>query len=318
MLIDPHLNPHDLTPAELIDRMIEASVDGAVITCTHSVTDAAPYLQALIDEDFVCFIGVELRTPYGDLVFIPEVADDTFFQRAWSPNLEESVTVDGETCWSLEALEALISDHEGAVLITHPYSRLSNRSWGDRGFTLDWVDAAETRIGRGLPHRDFLSDKITETKSWSRVGSSSGDCQYLGNALTVFTDDIESQDAICAALRDGVCWPVEFEDPMYPRARYQGVLVDEGPRRRTLEERERKEALDRVARQRGYHVEEEVTTHRSGGSWRAMGRGRGSSSAHNSRGQRGGRREQRDHSGDRNRTSRRDHQSKSSSRRRAH
>jgi hypothetical protein len=309
MLIDPHLNPHDLTPAELIDQLIEASVDGVVITCTHSTTQAVPYLKALIEEDFVCFVGVELKTPHGDLVLIPEVADESFFQRVWSPSSEESISVNGEECWPLDTLEKIISEHAGVVMITHPYSRLCDRSWGDRAFTLDWIDAAETRVGRGLPHRDFLSDKIAELKDWSRVGSSSGDSQYLGSALTVFSEDIESQEAICEALREGICWPIEFEDPMYPRARYQGVIVDEGPRRRTLEERERKDALDRVARQRGFHVEEEVTTHTSGGSWRAMGnrsRRGGQSSDH--RGQRDDHRNRRSNSQGQDRSGRQNNQ----------
>ena len=269
MLIDPHLNPHDLTPAELIDQLIEASVDGAVITCTHSTTAAVPYLKALIEEDFVCFVGVELKTPHGDLVLIPETADESFFQREWLPPADESIVVNGEVCWPLAMVEQMIAEHTGVVIMAHPYSRLYDRSWGDRAFTLDWIDAVETRVGRGLPHRDFLCDKIAELKDFSRIGSSSGDCQHLGSALTVFAEEIESQEALCEAIREGICWPIEFEDPMYPRARYQGVITDEGPRRRTMEERERKEALDRVARQRGFHVEEEVTTHTSGGSWRA-------------------------------------------------
>ena len=75
MLIDPHVNPKDLSPDELIDKMIEASMDGAVITCTHSALNAVPYIKALLDDEFVCYVGVELCTARGELLFIPETAD---------------------------------------------------------------------------------------------------------------------------------------------------------------------------------------------------------------------------------------------------
>lgn len=298
MLIDPHLNPHDLSPTELIDRMIEASLDGAVITFTHSAERAASYLEALEEEEFVCFIGVELNTSHGQLVLIPEQADEAFLSQQWAPSEAEREIIEGEVYWKLEALEPRLKSHQGVVILTHPYSRLTNRTWGDRAFTLDWVDAAETRIGRGLAHRDFLSDQVTGLKGWARVGSSSGDSQQLGSAATVVAEDIETQEALCTALRGRVCWPIEFEDPMFPRARYQGVVADAGPRRRTLEERERREALERVARSRGHHVEEEVSQYRAGGRWglktqtgkpRGPGRNQGSGrgrEGHQSRGDR--------------------------------
>lgn len=254
MLIDPHLNPHDLSPSELIDRMVEASVDGAVITCTHSAQDAVPYLKALVAEEFVCFAGVELRAAHGSLVFIPEELDEEFLSRDWAPSEDQQVWVNDEARWSDEALNRLLSELEGVVILAHPYSRMSNPAWGDRAFTLKRVDAVETRIGRGLPQRDHLSDQIAQSRGWSRVGSSGGDCQALGAAVTVVGEHVESQRDLCAALRGGVCWPIEFEDPMYPRARYQGVLPQEGSRYETLQERERRDGLNQVARKRGYQV----------------------------------------------------------------
>ena len=260
MLIDPHVNPHDVSPDELIDLMIDASVDGAVITCTHDARRALPYVEALLEEDFVALVGVELLTPHGALVFIPKEADEAFFNGAWCPNDEEAVSheqrgADGELIsapplWGLEALLARLQGLEGALLVSHPFSRLSSLSWGDRAYTLSEPCAVEVRVGRGLAVRDFLSDEVAMTKGWSRLGSCSGDLAFLGASLTAFVDNADSQAALCDALEKGVCWPIEFERPEHPRARYQGVVEDEGPRRVSLAEKERRKALSEVNRRR--------------------------------------------------------------------
>lgn len=267
MLIDPHVNPNTLSPSELIDHMIEASMDGAVITCTHSATAAVPYIKALLDDEFVCYVGIELKTTYGDIVFIPESADEAFFNAEWAPQGTDIDLIHDEELWKYEALQRHLKSFSGVQFAVHPYSRLNDRSWGDRAFTLQGCSAVETRIGRGLPQRDYLCDQLAETKAWTKLGSSNGDCQFLGSAATVIHESVKSQEHLCHALRNGLCWPIEFEDPMFPRARYQGVQEDEGSRHRSFEERERKEALDRVAQQRGYQVEETVHQHKSGGRW---------------------------------------------------
>lgn len=260
MLIDPHVNPHDLSPDELIDLMIEASLDGAVITCTHSARDALAYINALSDEDFVGLIGVELRTQHGTLVFIPEEANEAFINTDWSPGGEAAIPntcrdadgelIDLEPLWRLEALTAQLQRFKGALLVAHPYSRLNAYTWGDRAYTLQAVSAVEVRTGRGLPVRDFLSDEVAETKGWSRVGSCSGDLSYLGSSMTAVLESADSQAGLCEALTQGVCWPIEFERPEHPRPRYQGVTEDEGPRRVSLAEKERREALEEVNRRR--------------------------------------------------------------------
>ena len=267
MLIDPHVNPRECSPAELIDRLIEASIDGAVIACTHSAKDSVPYVKALLDDEFVCFVGVELKTTYGDLVFIPQDANDQFFNQNWAPDTADQ----GEEVWDLDHLLEQLDEHEGVLCLTHPYNRLQQSSWGDRAYTLKGISATATRIGRGLAHRDFLSDQLSQIKGWSRLGTSGGDCQFLGSAMTVVAEDVETQEALCQALSMGVCWPIEFEDPMFPRARYQGVVEDEGPRRQSLDARERREALNEVARSRGYQVEERVDHRKPGGRWGQRG-----------------------------------------------
>lgn len=256
MLIDPHVNPYNADPDELLDALIDASLDGALISCTHSARDALPYLKALEEEDFVGFVGVELLTSHGALVFVPREANETFFKASWNPNKEQAEQipsgVEGESIsvWSLEALQERLKGEQGVTFVVHPFSRLASRAWGDRAYTLNNVSAVETRVGRGLAVRDFLCDQVAEQKGWARLGSCGGDLTVLGSAATALLDSVETQSALCEALERGVCWPVEFERPDHPRPRYQGVVEDEGPRRVTLAEKERKEALAHVNRAR--------------------------------------------------------------------
>lgn len=260
MLIDPHVNPHHLSPDELIDLMIDASLDGAVITCTHSALDAEPYVNALLDEDFVAYVGVELLTTFGALVFIPKVVNHDFLKANWSPKgsaaiQREQRDLDGEliesqVLWDLDPLLLQLKSFEGILIVVHPFSRLSATFWGDRAYTLTDACAVEVRTGRGLPVRDFLSDEIAETKGWSRLGSCSGDLAYLGASVTAVLESADHQESLCDALRQGICWPIEFERPELPRPRYQGVVEDEGPRRISLAEKESREALDEVNRRR--------------------------------------------------------------------
>jgi|GEM_PF-1792837 len=283
MLIDPHLNPYTLEPTELVDALIEASLDGAVVTCTHDARAARRYVEALRAEEFVALCGVELLTAHGALVAIPREADEAFFKGRWAPEGDEVATdADGRGAegggargvgddegdddlaerapppprWRLEALLKRLSGFDGVVVVCHPFSRLTARAWGDRAYTLRLAHAAETRVGRGLAVRDFLCDQLVELKGWARLGSCGADLHYLGAAATALPDAVDSQRALCDALQAGACWPVEFERPESPRARYQEVMADEGPRHETLEERERREALAEVNRRRGAPIDE--------------------------------------------------------------
>ena len=122
-------------------------------------------------------------------------------------------------------------------------------------------------------------------KGWSRVGSCSGDLAFLGSSLTALLDSSDTQEGLCEALEKGVCWPVEFELHELPRPRYQGVVEDEGPRRVSLAEKERREALDALNRrrpQRGSAPIDQIFG-------RGPKSGRSGEAGHQGRGHRGGR-----------------------------
>ena len=248
MIIDPHVNPDGWDVDELIDRVIEASLDGVVITSTHEAKASRKYVNALLKEDFVAFYGIEFKTTFGTLFYLPRHADERFFSQDWTPANQEEL-------WDLEALFALLDPHEGILFLSHPYSRLKTPNWGDRAYTLYQIQGCETRIGRGLSNRDFLADQIAELKGWSRLGSCSGDPHHLGTATTIVSDKVTNQEALYLALSQHICWPVEFESAQHPRSRYQGTVHAEGPRRLSLEERERKERMLKHDQKKGHAVD---------------------------------------------------------------
>ena len=244
MIIDPHVNPEGWDLNELIDQMIEASVDGVVITLTHKTKPAKKYVDALLNEDFVAFYGIEFKTEFGTLFFLPRQVDTPFFDQEWAPQSQDDL-------WDLKALFSLLEPHEGLLFLSHPYSRLKEPNWGDRAYTLHRIQGCETRIGRGLANRDFLADQIAELKGWSRLGSCSGDPRHLGSATTIVSDKVRTQEDLYEALSRHICWPVEFESPQHPRVRYQGVIEAEGPRKLSLQERQHQEAIIRHDQRQG-------------------------------------------------------------------
>jgi hypothetical protein len=214
LLIDPHVNPLALTPADFIQQMIEASIDGVVLTLKHQVKEALPYIQALNENDFIVFQGVELQLQKGSIVFIPDQLDTKFIRTDFNPK-------NGQF-WSQNDAFALLSQFAGVVIAVHPYSRIATSSLGDLLFQLPRLDAIETRVGKGNAIRDLLCDEACKYKKTARIGSCSGDVKKLGMAVTAFNDQIESQADLTQAIRDQLCWPIEFENPLLPRDRYQG------------------------------------------------------------------------------------------------
>ncbi len=214
MLIDPHVNPLSLTPSAFIEQMVEASIDGVVLALKHQVKEALPYIQALNENDFIVFQGVELQLQKGSIVFIPDHLDQSFIRTDFKPK--------NGAFWSEKDAFELLKAFSGVVIAVHPYSRMSHSALGDLVFALPRLDAIETRIAKGNAIRDLLCDEACKYKKVARIASCSGDIKKLGMAVTAFNDQIESQADLTQAIRDQLCWPIEFENPLLPRDRYQG------------------------------------------------------------------------------------------------
>jgi hypothetical protein len=213
LLIDPHVNPNHTSPQELLTLLQESALTGVVLAMKHEVKACLPYIKLLHDHDFIVFQGVELQLEHGSLVFIPEQVDQQFIQFNFQPKGNH---------WHIKDLFAHIKGLKGVLIATHPYSRLSTSALGDVLFTLPRLDAVETRIAKGQPIRDLLCDEAAKFRKLARIGSSSGDLKRLGQAVTAFSDQISTQSDLVQAIKEQLCWPIEFENVAYPRDRYQG------------------------------------------------------------------------------------------------
>ena len=254
MLIDPFVNPNDIDPEELIELLQDTPLDGVVITATNRPRNIADYIEILEEEDFLAFWGLELQLASGRLVFIPEQANEMYFNFPWPKEDEQA---------DMALIQRAMKELNGVWLVPHPYLRQSDENWGDRAYGLKDINGCIVRVARGLPARDYLTDLCAESKGWARLGSCGGELRFLGSAMTVVSEKVEDQESLVHQLKAQVCWPIELELTSHPRKRYQGVSLDEGPRRMSMAERAEREAM--AALRDGYNGEQRRGHHRGTG-----------------------------------------------------
>ncbi|MCB9535207.1 MAG: hypothetical protein H6704_03005 [Myxococcales bacterium] len=239
MLIDFHANPGSRSPEEFAAAVEAAGLDAVVVTLPNTTKKLEAYLDALEDAEILAFGGVELTLDRGALVFVPRVLDDAFLDARWSPKEARP--------WALDEALKLLAGFQGALLAGHPYVREGRSPLGDRIYTIKGLKGIETRIGRGLVTRDRLADTAADARGWVKLGSSGGEPDQLGVAMTVLLADVDEQDDLVDALAPDVCFPLELDDPAKPRDR-SAPVIDRPPPRRD-DERGRRD--DRGGRGRG-------------------------------------------------------------------
>ncbi|MCA9558848.1 MAG: hypothetical protein KC583_09825, partial [Myxococcales bacterium] len=200
MLIDFHANPGSRSPEEFAAAVEAAGLDAVVVTLPNTTKKLEAYLDALEDAEILAFGGVELTLDRGALVFVPRVLDDAFLDARWSPKEARP--------WALDEALKLLAGFQGALLAGHPYVREGRSPLGDRIYTIKGLKGIETRIGRGLVTRDRLADTAADARGWVKLGSSGGEPDQLGAAMTVLLADVDEQDDLVDALAPDVCFPL--------------------------------------------------------------------------------------------------------------
>lgn len=234
MLIDPHVNPGDLSPEALAERIDNSELDGVVITDGNRADRTAAFVKAVEDRDLWAFAGVELALEKGTLVLIPRVADDAFFSGKWSP---------GPRLWSFEAAAERIAGFDGVVIASHPYHRELESALVDQVYALPKVHGIETRLGRKGHHMwNQLADAAAGHLNAAQLGSSGGDVEFLGGGITVIPGDSLTQAGLVEAIEGHTTLPVVFQSADAPHPRERGIEQararrsergddDRGPRR---------------------------------------------------------------------------------------
>jgi hypothetical protein len=210
MLIDLHANPGDLGPEEFATAVSEAGLDAVVVTRTNRADGLDAYLDALDAKEVDGFIGVELALEKGMAVFIPSTESEAFGGADW--------TNEGRP-WTMEALKTRLSELDGATIAAHPYYRDEHAPLGDRIYQLKPVSGITTRVGRGRLVWDRLADQAAVKRNLAKLGTSGGNAEYLGAAATAFSEEIETQADLVAAIDEGACLLIEMDSPDAPRDR---------------------------------------------------------------------------------------------------
>ena len=221
MIIDSHVSPGDLAPADLAQAIVDAGLDGVVIADNNRVDRLADYLDAAEDAGLQAFAGVELTLDRGTLVFVPRYADDAFFMHRWSP---------GAKLWALpDALECARA-LDGALLAGHPYHRDREPILGDLVYGITDIVGIETRVGQARHIWNELADSAMRVMKAAPLGTCGGDLARLGLAGTVIPGEIEDEAALVDALTARDCLAVELRDVGEP---YRPPRSFEPPPRRS-------------------------------------------------------------------------------------
>lgn len=208
MLIDLHVHAgnNGLAPSDVLARAPALGLEGVAFVGDDAFTDVRA-LRAKGGPVRV-FSGAEVTTDRGHyLVFLP--GPDA------PPPLDALFGERGPTGWPIRDVLARTRALGGAVIAAHPYDTTIPAPGGDILFTLPTLSAVETVNGRrnhGLAHQAI---EAAETLGLPCVGGSDarGSLDEVGKAATLFTRTIENEAELCAALRSGACWPVEFGLP---------------------------------------------------------------------------------------------------------
>ena len=239
MLIDPHANPGALSPTAFAQAIAAAGLSGAIIARAHRSDDMNTWFAALEDAGLVPFAGVELHLDRGRVVFVPDNWEAPAFAAAnWG---HPDAAVDSE------ALLAQCAEIGGALIASHPYCRELGEVMGDRVYRLRNLVGVVVKVGTGQLSWDTLAEHAATAKRAARLGSSNGQVARLGFAATVVPDEVEDEAGLVEALRAGLSFPIEFDDPTAPRDR----SVPVPPRRDDGDERGPRRDDDRGPRRDG-------------------------------------------------------------------
>lgn len=198
MKIDLHVHTCVSSPCSRIDpermvlRAIETGLDAVCVTEHDEIEGAEVAREIGRRHGFPVFRGVEVFTDMGDMLTFGLYRDAP----AWRVPLEELLELCGST---------------GAVLIpAHPcrvsgeLERLHRPEKVE--FLLMSVTALETHNGGCTPGGNRAALELAESRSLPGVGGSDAHFEFqVGRCLTIFDDDVATEEELIAALKAGRC-----------------------------------------------------------------------------------------------------------------
>lgn len=219
-----------LTHKEAITRARAAGLDAICFTERFRPLGIEEALQAGRDESFPVFIGVDIPTLRGRLLFIPEDPKNAeFLAAAWADRVVPIAA---------EEIAAQLAPL-GVVIVVTPYLREAGRgAMCDRAFMLQNIHGVEAFTG--FSGHDETSEELSVELAMARglavVGGSdvTDDPSAIGRSATLLRVAARSQAHLCELLRGGDAWSAQLGRQPAPvsEGRFDGPRRDDGPRER--------------------------------------------------------------------------------------
>jgi len=194
--IDMHVHTNISSPCSLIDpgRMVERALEiglDAVCVTEHDEIEGARTAQEIgVRKGLRVFRGVEVFTDFGDMLVYGLYQDAP----SWITPFDNLLEMCGEA---------------GAVIITAHPCRVADeltRLYGAEGagYMLGRVDALETHNGGSSPEGNQAALELSLKCGLPGTGGSDAHHEFqLGRCLTVFEDEISSDEELVEALKSG-------------------------------------------------------------------------------------------------------------------
>ena len=205
MQIDLHVHTNVSSPCSLIEpevmieRAFEMGLDGICVTEHEEIEGAEVAHELGLNSGLPVFRGIEIYTEFGDMLVYGLYRDAP----AWKTPFEELLAMCRET---------------GAVIIPAHPCRVTGElerlyGWERAEYMLGNVTAIETHNGGCSPDGNRAALELGSRYGLPGVGGSDAHHLFqIGRCLTVFDDEITTDEELVAALKTG---------------RHRGVYPDE-------------------------------------------------------------------------------------------
>ena len=211
MIIDLHVHTDrysqcsSLSPESAIMTAKLRGLDGICFMEHNAIWNREDTEELSYMHDFLVVRGMEVGTDMGHIL--------VFGVEQYEKQMK-----------SIKALNSLVKADHGTMIAAHPFRRplYPNRGYGDWALTIlpevgakreifSMIDGMEVFNGRSSPSESLISLKVSKDLVLKDVaGSDAHSPQEVGKSATFFPVEIQNEDDLLNALRNGDCYGVHF------------------------------------------------------------------------------------------------------------
>lgn len=208
MLIDMHAHSYlskdcNLDPRQVLERAASHGLDGVAFTETNTQDGCDELFYLSSKTSMKIFVGLELNTDKGQyLCFFPkpELAPEPV--QLWGSNREKP--------WSAEECLPRVQSLGAVIVAARPYDREFSHPALDYVLGLKFLSAVEGYNSKVRQSANDLAVEAAASLKLPCVGGSDArsSLDEVGRGATFFKKDIQSQEDLVKALKEGEYWAV--------------------------------------------------------------------------------------------------------------